>query len=535
MPSWSTQSPLQLYARAGGVLLQNATTSFGQTIKSKTSDYGATILRRKLMPYGINLAARLAHLRETIIFVENTKQLAVYDNITGLMFKLLDFLQYDLSHWRELFDGVENLDNLKLSKSVTFSFIRPLLENSVDWKLVPPSENVIETQFYRYGFGDIYCPMDLYNDEISTLSQVKKDELRAEMKSRSDHVNEKVEALKSALLSNDCLDGFDLDSFIGCHILPRALLTSSDALYCSKFLQLVVDTCSLKKKHIYSYLFSYVRGFLFSMTEEEADNFGLFLFDTWSHIASLRYEETAAIETEIYDGWHTNLALNLMMALICSEELISRVALKVLIRIVSVFPTKAHVGQVILKRLEPIQKEESSNKALANSYFGQLMKARNDGIWREEDSKVEAEREEQERVKQEERREKLRQQDQALAAEVANYDSMFPNDRDRERDRGRTSRRDGGDRDRRSQGTGPKFVPRNTSDPDSRAQSSSKGNTEGLDERWQRKGGQPEKRNVSPVNIDEMNKRKRTESQQERNTRGGGYGRDRDRGRGYNR
>ena len=515
MPSWSTQSPMQLYARAGGTQLQAAISSFGRT--NSTIENAVINLRRKLMPFGLGMGVRLTYLRDKVIFIDDGKQLAVYDSISSLLFMMVEFLQVDSFGWSQLMNTLEGKNDFSLNKNIQFFLLRPLLDSNC--KLTPATDSIAEEVFYRFALSDIYSPVDLYKEEMK-IHREKNETLEREMQDSIEHVK-KVMIIIDGKLSRIAKD-FGVDEFLSTHLLSRALLSSSDAIYCSKFVQIMINSSQIDQVEMYEKLFSYLRGLLYSMTEEEANNYGLFLFDIWSSISSSRYCENPTINSEIYDKWHGDIACSLIMALLCTEKMISRVALKILIRIVSVYPTKAFVGDVFMKKLEPIQKEEGSNKVLANSYFGQLMKARNDGIWKEGDSEAKAKREQEEKAKQEQRREKLKLQDEALAAEVADYDRRFQGDRDKSRDV--PTRRENErpiDRDRRPlSAVAPKFVPRGA---DSGKVDGKQ--PEGLEERWQRRGPMPDKRSFEPQqnSTDESNKRQRIEAPQERHSRGSGF------------
>mmetsp|Transcript_20175 Transcript_20175/g.28381 ORF Transcript_20175/g.28381 Transcript_20175/m.28381 type:complete len:85 (+) Transcript_20175:1697-1951(+) len=65
----------------------------------------------------------------------------------------------------------------------------------------------------------------------------------------------------------------------------------------------------------------------------------------------------------------------------------SRAALLLLTRTVNVFPTKSILADKLLKTLTRLQGDNNPmqhTKAMAQSYSSQIIKARNDGFWREE-------------------------------------------------------------------------------------------------------------------------------------------------------
>lgn len=85
----------------------------------------------------------------------------------------------------------------------------------------------------------------------------------------------------------------------------------------------------------------------------------------------------------------------------------NRTSLVILTRMVSHFPTKSILGEKILDALEPLQGDNNPMqdiKAMAQAYSSQLVKARSEGVWREESEKATKEREEREKQVQEEKR-----------------------------------------------------------------------------------------------------------------------------------
>jgi THO complex subunit 2 len=98
----------------------------------------------------------------------------------------------------------------------------------------------------------------------------------------------------------------------------------------------------------------------------------------------------------------------------------TRAALIVLSRIVLVFPTQPKTGDKVLETLAPLQSDENTRpdiRATAQGYCSQLMKARDDGMWKEENIAVTKARQEREKMKAEERKKKLAKQHEDLKKE----------------------------------------------------------------------------------------------------------------------
>lgn len=97
----------------------------------------------------------------------------------------------------------------------------------------------------------------------------------------------------------------------------------------------------------------------------------------------------------------------------------TRAALIVLSRIVLVFPTQPKMGTLILKSLTPLQSDDKRPdiRATAQGYSSQVTKARDEGMWKEENLAVTKARQEREKKKLEERRKKLAQQHEEMKKE----------------------------------------------------------------------------------------------------------------------
>ena len=122
----------------------------------------------------------------------------------------------------------------------------------------------------------------------------------------------------------------------------------------------------------------------------------------------------------IYSIWHKKIGDSSIGCLKSTEYMHTRAALIVLSRIVRVFPTQPKIGDKILKTLRPLQSDENERpdiRATAQGYSSQLMKARDDGMWKEENIAVTKARQEREKTKAEEKRKKLAQQHEDMKKE----------------------------------------------------------------------------------------------------------------------
>ena len=123
----------------------------------------------------------------------------------------------------------------------------------------------------------------------------------------------------------------------------------------------------------------------------------------------LTYEEF----TVIYNRWHTDLGSAFIGCLKSSEYMHNRTSLIILKRIVRQFPTKSILGVKLLKTLSLLQGQDNEKediKVMAQACHSQIVKARDDGVWKEEDSEAAKARIKRETQLQEERKKKYEKQ-----------------------------------------------------------------------------------------------------------------------------
>ncbi len=139
--------------------------------------------------------------------------------------------------------------------------------------------------------------------------------------------------------------------------------------------------------------------------------------DTHSLISGITHDDYKTI----YSLWHQKIGSAAIGCLESSEYMHTRAALIVLSRVVQVFPTQPKTGEKILKTLVPLQGDDNSERpdirATAQGYGSQLTKARDEGMWKEENIAVTKARQEREKMRVEERKKKLAKQHEDLKKE----------------------------------------------------------------------------------------------------------------------
>jgi hypothetical protein len=145
----------------------------------------------------------------------------------------------------------------------------------------------------------------------------------------------------------------------------------------------------------------------------------------------------------LYSQWHKKIGSAAIGCLESAEYMHTRAALIVLSRIVSVFPTQPKIGERILKTLAPLQSEDNERpdiRATAQGYCSQLTKARDEGMWKEENIAVTRARQEREKMKAEEKKKKLAERHEEMKKETETISRQLQDDG---RDAWRQDRRDG--------------------------------------------------------------------------------------------
>jgi len=279
------------------------------------------------------------------------------------------------------------------------------------------------------------------------------------------------------------------DVFLSDCIFPRCSLTPDDAMYCAQFVSLVhkMETPGFSTLSYVDGLINAVAGTLFCVTEGEAANVAVLLCETWQTLSRWRYDEqtyekevagkpgcfmensgtSTSSEGEmennsdddkkgsmvavtydayksLYSKWHATIGEAALGCLKSSEYIHIRASLIVLTRLVNCFPTQPAIGEKLMDALAPLQEENYPLKditAMAQSYGFLVTKARNDGVWKEEDAGARKKRQDKEKAAQEERRnaakkrfEEMKVESEEITAQVGDFVG---------RGGGRTDRRDG--------------------------------------------------------------------------------------------
>lgn len=237
------------------------------------------------------------------------------------------------------------------------------------------------------------------------------------------HFKSQIKFLFPEIFSNNSTS-MSTKFFLTYCIYPRCRLSPEDAMYCGSFIDML-HNMETPRFFTFQYLDVFIDaivGALYCVTEDEAACIGVLLEGSLKFLSNLRYNESL-FETcmtgkagaqwsdaknhictskkimktnflsfedyiSLYNSWHETLMIAFIGCLRSSEYMHSRTALIFLIRIVRVFPTKSAMGEKLLLALQPLQRDTNQMhdlKTMAQGYNSQLLKARDDGIWKEVD------------------------------------------------------------------------------------------------------------------------------------------------------
>jgi THO complex subunit 2 len=401
------------------------------------------------------------------------------------------------------------LARFELSEDVRKSYSDSLPESV--WNVLTPQ---LFEFFYMTSLGDISCPQGVLTSEISRIDKeieriqglkppvprndsrelerlktVSK-QLSVDMKNQKDHVESTLKGLKEGktnFFTSEEVSREAARAFLMYCIYPRTTQSPDDAMYSAAiaFRLHRIWTPGFSIMHYLDELISIVSGAFFGVTEAEAANLAILLWQTVKVVNNWRHEDglydkdvlgkpgsymesTEDGETsinrvshkdfiELYNKWQYSLADALIGCLQSTEYIHTRTGLVVLSRLVHVFPTGPSLGNKLLKVLEPLQDESSRPdiRASARAYGMMLVKARDEGKWIEEDEAAAKARAEKEKAAAEERKKKIEKSFQELERENEKIAAQIGTDdrRDRDRPRGGTravgteNSRQGGGRD----------------------------------------------------------------------------------------
>jgi len=282
----------------------------------------------------------------------------------------------------------------------------------------------LNNHHHNNSIADVPPPLFTKNDE-QDLDRVKKhaEMLSKEQIQQTTHcrmVYKFMEQRRESFFRSipDTMDASLFDSnteaFLTKCIYSRCLLSPEDAMYCARFVNMLqrIDAPRFFILQYMDRLLKVIVAALFCVTEQEVGNLGVLLHETWMTLSGWRYEsikyqnevkrkERSHIDNPkeetthesyaiLYNTWHTSLKSALIGCLKSAEYIHQRSALTVLTAIVRIYPTRPQDGESILEHLKPLQDDSlrPDIRAMASACAAQLLKARDDGVWKELDQRA---------------------------------------------------------------------------------------------------------------------------------------------------
>ena len=290
-------------------------------------------------------------------------------------------------------------------------------------------------------------------DELKRLESILST-LKANMKHQQKHVaahRETFEETKASLFPEASSTKRAASTFLSNCIFPRCMQGPDDAMYCARFILLLHEsgTPGFGTLDLLDILFTCMPRSLFGLTEGEAANVSILFVELWKQVIRWRYDEglyerevasksgakmakgdegecsTVSLDdfTVLFNKWHASIGFTALGCLQSSDYMHMRNSLIVLSRMVDVYPSRPGIGNKLLKALVPLQDEEKNSfadiRAAAQSYGMQLLKARDEGVWREETEAAVQARQAKEQAAAEARQKKAEAQMEEIKREAA--------------------------------------------------------------------------------------------------------------------
>lgn len=235
------------------------------------------------------------------------------------------------------------------------------------------------------------------NQMIDKLTNEQKDQV-----AHRKRVFERLEEKKSSFFSTEpSTQQTATNQLLQRCVIPRALLSPEDALFCAKFMERLhqINAPSFNSLQYYSNVNLKLPSIVLCVTEREAGNYGIFFKETLSMLyrwyqSSVMYEEEAlqgklgfsvslVDRTQLnhrqyklaYAKWHRWMERVYSSALASKEYMPIRNTLVVLSKIIDVFPSHRGTAEKLLEIVDVLTKEDREDiKIMAKRYFALLTK-----------------------------------------------------------------------------------------------------------------------------------------------------------------
>lgn len=338
--------------------------------------------------------------------------------------------------------------------------------------------------FYCHTLFDIFLPDDSYKNEIArlerdvdsksrnkndadtkTIERMKKvkADLSSDWNKQRHHVESIRNRIKADIESFFVSEEVTVDAtttfFTRC-IFPRCMQGPDDAIYCAHFISMLhsLETPGFGTLQLYDLLIASLSRSVFGLTEGEAASVSILLEAVWKQVSHWRYDEDSFAEevdgkvgsyvenddgemekvtlesySSLYNKWHASLGASMLGCLRSPEYMHCRNSLIVLSRMVEVYPTRPTLANRLVSALRPLQDESfpfADIRASAQAYNTQLVKARDEGVWKEETESAKKARKAKEKAEAVARQKKAKEQmeqieldSQKITEEIGERDS----------------------------------------------------------------------------------------------------------------
>lgn len=242
--------------------------------------------------------------------------------------------------------------------------------------------------------------------KLKEKTSVMIDKLTNEQKDQVAHrkrVFERLEEKKHLFFTREAPDNLTaVQELLQKCVIPRALLSPEDALFCAKFMERIhyINTPEFSTLQYFDKINLKLPSMVLCVTEREAGNFGIFVKETLTLLfrwyqSGVTYEEDAlhgksgfSIDLNdpkkklayrqyklAYAKWHKWMAKVYSATLASGEYMPIRNTLIILTKIIDVFPSSKSTAENMLAIVEELTKEDREDiKIMAKRYFALLTK-----------------------------------------------------------------------------------------------------------------------------------------------------------------
>jgi THO complex subunit 2 len=154
----------------------------------------------------------------------------------------------------------------------------------------------------------------------------------------------------------------EIEALIQFAIIPRALQSSSDAIFTNRFISNLFDPAL--SQSILSTLFTsnILNGLIFTLTPLESEHLGVFFADIFNYYEEVRSDETTSNEQKILIfNWHTTFLESIRTSIKSDNYMTRRNSITLLKNLIGIYPIVEDHNEVLAETIAKVSQTESRN------------------------------------------------------------------------------------------------------------------------------------------------------------------------------